>query len=394
MTEFDYRPFDCDNHYYEAEDAFTRHLDPAWGPRTVMWCNIGKRRYHVVGGKISFAVMNPTFNPIAKAGAMFDFFRGNPDRKEPMAFLQEREPIRPEYRNRDARLKVMDQQGIDACWMFPTLGVLYEEALKRDTEATTVTFRAFNRWLNEDWGLCYQDRIMGAPYIPMVDPAFAAGELAWALQNGARVICLRPAAAHTASGPVSPADPLFDSFWGLANEAGITVVVHASDSGYSGNGYVKEGFSASVRENQGRPTVTTFGFERAACDFLITMVFDKLFERFPNLRLASVENGAEFLPGMLKKVATNACRFPSYFKEDPVDLFKQHVWINPFWEDSSTELVEIMGSDRVLFGSDWPHIEGMPEPLDYLTELQGMDDKARRNILRDNTLALNERRPV
>ena len=75
-------------------------------------------------------------------------------------------------------------------------------------------------------------------------------------------------------------------------------------------------------------------------------------------------------------------------------LFKQHVWVNPFWEDSSTELVEIMGSDRVLIGSDWPHIEGMPELLDYLTELKGMDDKARRNILRDNTLALNERRPV
>jgi predicted TIM-barrel fold metal-dependent hydrolase len=52
-----------------------------------------------------------------------------------------------------------------------------------------------------------------------------------------------------------------------------------------------------------------------------------------------------------------------------------------------------MGTDRVLFGSDWPHVEGLPEPLDYLGELRQFDDKNRRNILRDNCLALNTLRP-
>ena len=95
--------FDCDNHYYEAEDAFTRHLDPALGPRCVQWCEIDGRRYHVVGGVVSKAVTNPTFNPIAKPGAMHDYFRGNPDKKSPLEFLREREPIRPAYRDHDAR---------------------------------------------------------------------------------------------------------------------------------------------------------------------------------------------------------------------------------------------------------------------------------------------------
>ena len=61
---------------------------------------------------------------------------------------------------------------------------------------------------------------------------------------------------------------------------------------------------------------------------------------------------------------------PGYFTEDPVESFRRNVWINPFWEDDVEEVVELMGADRVIFGSDWPHIEGMPRPLDYATELK------------------------
>ena len=70
--------------------------------------------------------------------------------------------------------------------------------------------------------------------------------------------------------------------------------------------------------------------------------------------------------------------------EDPVETFKRHVWINPFWEDDVVEVVEYMGPERVIFGSDWPHIEGMPKPLDYVDELAAFDAPTRQRILRDN----------
>ena len=79
MEPLDYRAFDADNHYYEALDAFTRHLDPRMGPRCVQWAEIGGRRYHVVAGRVSHAVVNPTFDPIAKPGALCRYFRGNPE---------------------------------------------------------------------------------------------------------------------------------------------------------------------------------------------------------------------------------------------------------------------------------------------------------------------------
>jgi len=222
--------FDADNHYYEALDAFTRHLDPGLGPRCVQWAEVNGRHYHVVGGRVSHAVVNPTFDPVAKAGALHDYFRGNPEGKSPLEFLRAREPIRADYRDRDARLATLDEFGLESIWLFPTLGILYEELLKHDPEAVTLTFTAFNRWLDEDWGVNYQDRIYAAPYLSLCDVDWAVRELDWALERDARVVVMRPAAPTTKVGQLPPTHPTFDPFWARANEAGITVEV-LSNSG-------------------------------------------------------------------------------------------------------------------------------------------------------------------
>ena len=389
MSDLDYRAFDADNHYYEALDAFTRHLDPKLGPRTVQWAEIGGRRYHVVGGRVSRAVVNATFDPIAKPGALAAYFRGNPEGRNPLELMREREPIPAEYRDRDARLAALDRFGLEAIWLFPTLGVLYEELLKHDTDAVTLTFTAFNRWLEEDWGFAYKGQIFAAPYLTLADLEWAVRELEWALSRGARVIVMRPAAVFTATGSYSPSDPRFDPFWARVAEAGIAVVIHAGDSGYSSQGYTRDGFSADFSGGGWKPSVKAFHIERAALDFLATITFEKLFERFPRLRIASVENGSEFIPDLFRKLASNHRRMPGYFKEDPLETFRRHVWINPFWEDDVNEVVSWMGAGRVIFGSDWPHIEGMPEPLDYVSELAAFDADTRRRILRDNARELN-----
>jgi predicted TIM-barrel fold metal-dependent hydrolase len=392
-TEVDHPVFDCDNHYYEAEDAFTRHLDPALGPRCVQWCEIDGRRYHVVGGVVSKAVTNPTFNPIAKPGALHDYFRGNPEQKSPLDFLREREPIRPAYRDHDARIEALDDQGLAACWLFPTLGMLYEELLKHDPGAVCHTFRAFNQWLDEDWGFAYRDRVFAGPYLSLADVDWAVHELEWALDRGARTIVMRPAPITTEVGQLSPTNERFDPFWARVNEAGVTVVVHAGDSGYSAQGYAPAGFGATFGGDW-RPSIKMFNIERAVHDFLITLVFHKFFVRFPNVRIASVENGAEFLPDLFKKLRSTDHKMPGYFGEDPVEAFRRNIWINPFWEDDVHEVVECMGADRVIFGSDWPHIEGMPAPLDYLRELKEFEPADRKKIVLDNVTELNTRRPA
>ena len=98
----------------------------------------------------------------------------------------------------------------------------------------------------------------------------------------------------------------------------------------------------------------------------------------------------------MRKMAQTRDRLETagYYKEDPIELFKRHVWINPFWEDDVYEVESIMGADRVIFGSDWPHIEGMVRPLDYVEELSEFDDQKKRKILRDNALELNQAQPL
>jgi predicted TIM-barrel fold metal-dependent hydrolase len=122
------------------------------------------------------------------------------------------------------------------------------------------------------------------------------------------------------------------------------------------------------------------------------MVYDLMFDRFPNLRIASIENGAGFLGTFFQKLRSNVRKFPKYFKEDPADAFRRHVWVNPFWEDDLVEAVNLMGPERIIFGSDWPHIEGLEAPRDYLAEVSALDEPHRDRVLFANISELLDSR--
>ena len=387
--------FDADNHYYEARDAFTRHLDPRMAERTVMEVTINGRVRHVIGGRLNHAVTNPTFNPVSKPGALYAYFRGNPEGKDLRQLLADAEPIRPEYRDPESRVSVMDAQQIEAAWLFPTLGVMYEEALKHDPDAVGVAFHAFNRWLDEDWGLHHRGRVLAAPYISLADVEWAVAELEWALDRGARVVCLRPVAPTCADGSRSPGDARFDPFWALANEAGITIAVHGGETGYSSHGYAHDGIAVFAdRLSALKLLLDEVNIERPIMDFLAAMICDRVFERFPNLRMASIENGSGYLSGLFARLVGLDRKLPGYFAQDPVQTFRDHVWISPFWEENIENVISLIGPDRVLFGSDWPHVEGLPEPVRYLEEIATLDDVVRRQLVHDNAHALSTLRPV
>ena len=75
-SALDFQLFDADNHYYEATDAFTRHLDPSLAKRTMQWAEIDGKQRLLVGGRVNRFIPNPTFDPVARPGALDDYFRG------------------------------------------------------------------------------------------------------------------------------------------------------------------------------------------------------------------------------------------------------------------------------------------------------------------------------
>ncbi len=388
--ELGYRLFDADNHYYEAEDAFTRHIEKEYAKRAVQWATINGKRKLLVGGTVSNFIPNPTFDPVGKPGGLSDYYMGKTD-KSVKDLFGELEPIRPEYRDRDARLNVMDKQGTEGVWLFPTLGVGVEVALRHDVPACVAAFRAFNRWLQEDWGFAYQDRIFAAPYITLLDLDAAVAELEWSLEHDARVICMLPTPVERPGDSRSPFLEDFDPFWARVNEAGITVVFHSGDSGYSRFVRMWEP-SASLRAFFMTPLERMLVGNRPISDTMAALLCHKLFERHPRIRVASIENGAGWSRSLLKKVDLAAKQTPGWFKERPSETFRRHVWISPFWEENPARAAEYIGIDRALFGSDWPHMEGIAEPASYAEFLASLAGDDVRKVMRENALGLT--RPI
>lgn len=380
--------FDFDNHYYEAEDAFARYQDKRLRSRGVRWADIDGRRRLLVGGKVNSYVANPTFDPVAKPGSLYDWYRGNPKQQSIVEAFGELEPLRPEYRERDVRLKVMDDQGVAATLLFPTLGVGFEDALRDDPGAAAAAFSAFNRWLDDDWGFSYEGRLFAVPYIQMLDPTAAVDELQRVLDAGAVAVNVRNAPVPVPGGYRSPFDSVYDPLWGLAAEAGVPVCTHAGNDGYDALIQMWEpgGAESSLFRSPLRGVVTK---NRAVSDFYATAICHKVFERFPTLRLASVENGASWIPDLLHRLDDAANRNPGYFAEHPAETFGEHVWATPFWEDDIPDLVDHVRVDRLLLGSDWPHAEGTRQPMDFVTEtLAGLPEEAVQRIARDNAQEL------
>ena len=68
-TDLGFRAFDSDHHYYEAPDAFTRHIPKGWERRTMQWAEINGKRRLLVAGKVNRFIPNPLFDPVARPGA-------------------------------------------------------------------------------------------------------------------------------------------------------------------------------------------------------------------------------------------------------------------------------------------------------------------------------------
>jgi len=384
------RPIDADNHYYEAVDACTRHLDPEFKRRGVRIVQQGKRTLALMGDQVNHFIPNPTFDPIIVPGCLDPMFRGRvPEGVDPRTLMQV-EPIRPEYRERDARVAVLDAQGLDGALLFPTFACGVEQGLRNDVPATMATLHAFNLWLEDDWGFAYEDRLFAAPMLSLADPDAALEELDSLIDRGARVVHMRPAPVPAGNGRGrSLGDPLHDPVWARLAEASMPVAFHLGDSGYES--IVGAAWGGAEYFEPFRPVDPLSKLlvsDRAIHDTIGSLIAHRVFTRHPTLRVASIENGSDWVHVLAKRLRKQANQTPWLFDDDPLETLRRHVWVAPYFEEDLRKLADTIGVDRVLFGSDWPHGEGLADPLAFEKELDafGADEAAR--IMRGNVLEL------
>ena len=176
--------------------------------------------------------------------------------------------------------------------------------------------------------------------------------------------------------------------WARLAEAGIPVAFHLGDSGYE---FFSAMWGGNARfEAYSKHSVLTriLVSDRAVHDTFASLVVDGVFWRHPTLKVASIENGSDWLALLVKRLKKQANQTPWAFEDDPLETIRRNVWVTPYYEEDLRALADLIGVERVLFGSDWPHGEGLAQPIDFMKELHAFDDAEVRKIMRDNALDL------
>ena len=394
-----YQYIDFDAHYYEPDDCFTRHIESKYKQHTVRpdrSAEDGLGRMMIGDQRLRFtSVIQNDF--VGAPGLLKAFFKGESEGSGAVNL----NPICPrehEYMmQKPARLQVMDEHNIEACVMLPTLGVTVQHHLREFPELEYPTLRAFNRWVQEDWGFGEDGRIFGAACLTLNQLSEANEELERLIKAGVKALHLPCGPVQCIDGQIrSPGDPYFDSFWARAAEANVLISFHIGETN------ANELFSSQWGEPANPPihrfsALNTFwGIGgRTITDQIAAMICHDLFGRHPKLQIAIIEFGSNWIfetLGNLDKIYRMADHKTKWtfgkpsFK--PSDIFKQHCSVVPFFEENISALSHYIGADNIINGSDFPHPEGLESPAEMLQELDELCEIDVKKIMRGNAAKL------
>ncbi len=381
---------DCDTHCYEPRDAFTRYLPEAYLDRALAPIRDASGNERILaGGRIA------TFN--SESGLGFDMAYRPGSLKEMLKQMgsgnpeetYQPEPIRPEWLRRDARLPLLDEQGVDRCVVFPAGMALAAEHYVNDTDALYDNLHSFNRWYNEEWGFNRDGRIYATAVLSLRDLERGIALADEIIAAGAKFVLLPTGPAYGRS----PGDPYFDPIWSRLNEAGVTVTFHIMPFWYF------EAVSPAWGHDNDPAAwhmsawqwMNVYG-ERPIIDSVSALIFDNVFGRFPNINCLIAEHGASWVPHTLshmdksRGMGRNGPWIGGKLTDRPSEIFKQRVRVAPYPEDDVQALVEQLDGDSscLVMGSDFPHAEGVVEPIAFLKSLGSLDDTTTRAIMYGN----------
>jgi predicted TIM-barrel fold metal-dependent hydrolase len=370
-----YPVFDADNHLYENKDALTKFIPPEY-EGIIKYVEVNGRTKIAFMDKISDFIPNPTFARVAPPGGE------DPQHRRAI-------PSPDAFFDPEPRLALMKDMGIDRSMMWPTLATGVEERLAEDPDAIQVVLHAFNSWMLEHWTFNYADAMFPTPMISLSVLDDAIKELSFVVEHGAKAFLLHTAPVPTLRGRRSFALPEFDPFWEAVQEADILVGMHQTDCGYQRYTNEWEGlgrrefrpFGKGVPGLNGSPGFLSLASEKSPIvDGLASILGHGLATRFPRLRFAPTEFGTDWLRPFFHRLQSTYDRSPEYFDEDPVMVFRRNIFIHAFHEEDPAGLAELIGVDNVMFGSDFPHREGLADPLGYSELVEGTmsaDDAAK-----------------
>ena len=279
------------------------------------------------------------------------------------------------------RLQDMDRDGIDATVMYGPIVPL----LIQDPELRRVCYQAYNEWLAE-FCASAPDRLVGAGLIPIDDPKTAADEV-----RHLRTIGLRTGMFLAARVELPLWDEAWEPLWEAAAEAALPIGFHL------GGGLRTVAFSGPKATHAGNMGV------RVACSTLqmdeplAAVIFSGALERHPRLRIVLAETGIGWLPYMLERMDDTYRKFLDaeefwrghgglQLTRPPSAYFRRQVWATFQTDHLGLRVVDLLGDDRVMWASDYPHADSTwPESQGAIAEnFEGVAAGSRHRILCEN----------
>jgi predicted TIM-barrel fold metal-dependent hydrolase len=293
------------------------------------------------------------------------------------------------------RLAVLEEQGIHAEVTLPgpvlAGGISPAMYLGGHTatglEAVWPALHAYNRWL-ADFCSAAPGRRAGCVPIDLHDIPRAVEELAWAREHGLFGGVMLPAMSVGSKLP-GYADPYYDPFWSACEDYGMVVTLHTGASGSATD--TKYLYDAEHGRHLGLFEV--FVFTRRPLWF---MIFGGVFDRHPRLRVAITENGAQWVPSLIRDMESffdthGGAPIRRSLRFRPGEYLQRNVWIGgSLMKRAEAEMRHEIGITRLMWGADYPHLEGAaPIHREVLRHVfGGMPETDLRRILGQNAVEL------
>lgn len=285
-----------------------------------------------------------------------------------------------------ARLKVMDGEGIDAVVLYPTIGLTWEGHVE-DPKLAAAYCRAYNSWLI-DFCRTAPARLIGVAHLSLLDLDEAIRELKRVAKAGMKGVFVRPDLINDK--PIGHPD--FDAFWAECQEMGLPVGLHVvaredrplaawwrgqqRELGYGRSGYMFHFAFLTL------PVVAAF----------TGLLQGGTLERFPRLKIAILESGGGWIAHWLARLDGKYRLVKAFtpLRMRPSEYFRRQCWISVEPDEETIPMmVELLGDDRFIWASDYPHVDASLGVVGTLSEgIRRLPAKAQQKILGDNAARL------
>jgi predicted TIM-barrel fold metal-dependent hydrolase len=291
------------------------------------------------------------------------------------------------------RTRVLDLLGFKGQLIFPTyagmfllpLDAIFPEnaAVTRNPDLLYVWCRALNRAMIR---FCSRDRrLLPVGVVSLSDPARAAEVAEEAILGGCAALWIPSVPA----GKLAPTHPDVDVFWSVLERTNTPFVLHVGGSGsFPDRAFNNNNLPIAEGSGDGEK-LSSKGFMaiyQSPAFFLSALILDGLFDRFPKLRGACIEQGAAWVVSWLHQLEHAFLKFRKQephlakLQGTPAEYVRRHLKFTPYPGEKVGWIMDQIGSELLLFSSDYPHPEGGTDPIrDFEATLSGVsaEDKQR-----------------